>query len=166
MCLSGAINNYAGTILTPYVDYVLQDDGNGPYIVQWNNTSIAQPTMEQLNNILSGFVICPICFLGLANEVTNAQLAFQYQPILLLNKIVIDYTDNTLNLLEKVQVLLSNGSTTISTTDYAGNFVELTQDDITNLLNTIMTKRLDLQNQETVILQKIKNGQPYTITFN
>lgn len=30
---------------------VVQDDGNGPYIKEWNHPTLAQPTQEQLDGI-------------------------------------------------------------------------------------------------------------------
>lgn len=46
-----SIDNYVGKCCTPEIDYLLRDDGNGVYVSQWNVTSIAEPTMEQLTTI-------------------------------------------------------------------------------------------------------------------
>jgi hypothetical protein len=53
MYIREAIDNYVGRACYPGTDYKLQDDGAGVYIKEWNITSIVQPTMAQLDIIVT-----------------------------------------------------------------------------------------------------------------
>mgnify|MGYP003681132287 CR=1 FL=1 len=47
--LNNKIKIYLDREVDFFKDVILQDDGDGPYIKEWNVTGLAQPTDEQLN---------------------------------------------------------------------------------------------------------------------
>tara|TARA_B110000285_G_C14866591_1_gene487140 strand:- start:21 stop:344 length:324 start_codon:yes stop_codon:yes gene_type:complete len=47
--LNNKIKIYLDREVDFFKDVILQDDGDGPYIKEWNVTGLAQPTEEQLN---------------------------------------------------------------------------------------------------------------------
>lgn len=116
-----AIEYYTGKDgVVPNVDYILQDDGEGIYIKEWNIPNTTQPTMEQLLSIASQ-VAGAYQFLDIKQKAIEEQLKAQAKPVFFLDKYYLDCSDETTDLLIKARLMLEGTSTTdVEIIDYQG----------------------------------------------
>jgi hypothetical protein len=165
MYISEAIDQYVGRVCTPLIDYILQDDGDGIYFAFWNVADKPKPNMQDIINI-SNELAPQIEFANLVNQVNNAELATQSIITQWDNLYWFDCTDGTFNLLRNAKdALINTNGTSISIMDTRANFYTISLNDLSSLLTSISARRLDLHSQNMIILDKIKNNQPYEIMF-
>ena len=175
MYIEEAIVSYTGrTDLIAGTDYILQNDGAGVYIKQWNVVGASKPTMEQLQAI-SDSLAPAMGFQAIKDLAIAKQIEAQSVPALLLGKYNLDYTDGTVSLLEGARTILDGtNTTTIEVIDYKGIPALMTLDELNQMLGSkvplvegvIAVRRKDLHTQMIEILKKALSGQEYAIEYN